>query len=65
MELRIHPALHDTELEVFSPRASSLCHWTPVVCGGSTLAAITAAASALAAIIAAANNSSLDPIYLP
>ena len=30
MELRIHPALHDAELRVFSSRASSLCHSTCV-----------------------------------
>ena len=30
MGLRTHPALHDAELQVFSPRASSLCHSTRV-----------------------------------
>lgn len=28
MELRAHPALHDVELRVFSPRAPSVCHST-------------------------------------
>ena len=30
MELRIHPALHDEEVRVFSPHASTLCHSTYV-----------------------------------